>query len=122
INLGNVDPILWAAYGAALAYPGVRGIGFMSVTLVKLWGAWPLLFALVRREWRTVVTAVATFVVACAAVSLVLGPAEFANAFYSWFRHMLPAAGQGSFNPYNVSIPTAVLRVARELGWEYTTG
>jgi hypothetical protein len=35
---------------------------------------------------------------------------------------MLPVAGQGTFNPYNVSLSFLVLRIARWLGWEYVSG
>src|SRR5690606_12033621 len=74
INLGNVDPLLWAAFGAALAYPAVRGFGLMAISLIKLWGAWPLLFALTRGEWRTIRSALLTFAAASGLVALILGP------------------------------------------------
>jgi len=123
VNLGNVDPILWAIFGLALAYPAARGIGFMSMALVKLYGVWPLVFAAARREWRTVRAAGATLLGACLLVALILGPTTFVRESLAWFQYMLPVGGQGTFNDYNISISFFGLRVARWLGWwDYTAG
>jgi hypothetical protein len=122
INLGNVDPLLWVAFGAALAYPALRGVGFMAIALVKLWGVWPLLFATLRGEKRTVWTAVATLIAGTVLSAVVLGMSGFTNETMAWIEHMLPVAGQGTFNAYNISIPFALLRAAQYFGWEYVSG
>jgi hypothetical protein len=122
INLGNVDPLLWAFYGLALAYPAWRGFGFMSSALIKLYGVWPLFFAALDREWRTIRTALLTLLGGIVLASLALGPADFVRESINWFRYMLPVAGQGTFNPYNVSLSFLVLRAARHLGWQYVSG
>jgi hypothetical protein len=122
LNLGNVDPLLWAFFGLALAVPAARGAGFVGLALVKLYGAWPLLFAAIGRDWRTVRGAAVTFGAALLAVMAILGAGRFVDEFAAWFRYMLPVAGQGTFNPYNISISFLGLRVARWLGWEYVSG
>ncbi|MDH4231495.1 MAG: hypothetical protein OEW04_05630 [Nitrospirota bacterium] len=52
LSLGQVDPILWSLFGLSLIFPKLRGAGTMAITLVKLWGVWPLVTAF--REGRSV--------------------------------------------------------------------
>jgi hypothetical protein len=122
ILLGNVDPILWAFFGAALAYPAFRGVGFMGIALIKLYGVWPLLVATLDRDGRTIRAAASTLLAGVVVAAAILGPGRFITESLAWFQHMLPVLGQGTFNGYNVSISFFALRIARWVGWEYVAG
>lgn len=126
--VGNVEPVLWALFGVALAFPAARGFGFAGSAMVKLYGAWPLLAALPREGWRVVRGAAAALALGTALCMVVLGPGVFVRSLWDWARYMLPVVGQGTFafDPVyggtNVSISFAGLRAARALGWEYPPG
>jgi hypothetical protein len=126
--VANVEPVLWALFGAALAWPAARGFGFAASAMVKLYCAWPLLAAVPREGWRVVRGAALALALGTVLCMLVLGPGVFARSMLDWARYMLPVVGQGTwaFDPHyggtNVSFSFAVLRVARELGWEYRPG
>jgi hypothetical protein len=122
ISTGQLDPVLWALFGLALAVPGFRGAGFTMSAMVKLYCAWPLLLALRYEGRRVLVPAVAAVASGILIGMLVMGPIGYAGAFIDWARYMLPVVGQGTFNPYNISISFAGLRLLAELGWEYTPG
>jgi hypothetical protein len=126
--VANVEPVLWALFGAALAWPAARGLGFAASAMVKLYCAWPLLAAVSREGWRVVRGAALALALGTVLCMLVLGPGVFARSMLDWARYMLPVVGQGTwaFDPHyggtNVSFSFAILRVARELGWEYRPG
>jgi hypothetical protein len=128
IMVANVEPVLWALFGLALAFPLARGFGFMASAMVKLYGAWPLLVATSREGWRVVWGAGAALVLGVVVCVLVLGPGEFLGGMRDWVRYMVPVVGQGTFmvdrvhGGANVSLSFAGLRLARSLGWEYQAG
>jgi hypothetical protein len=123
LSYGNVEPILWAMFGLALLSPKARGAGFSAITMIKLYGAWPLLFAL-HREFRRIVTSASIMIaVGAGLAALALGSIGVMEGFKDWVRYMLPVVGQGTFHPSNVSISFATVRVSLLLGlWEYTPG
>lgn len=118
ISLGQIDPILWAAFGVALAVPALRGACFAGSAAVKLYAGWPLLFAIRREGARVLLPALGLGAVLFIMSGVVLG----FGAYVDWARYMLPVIGQASFNPDNVSLSFAGLRLARVLGWEYVPG
>jgi hypothetical protein len=129
LQLANVEPVLWALFGAALAFPALRGFGFTASAMVKLYCAWPLLLALKTEGRRVALSAAAALALGAVAGCLALGPARFFGALWDWTRYFLPVLGQGTFhvdtrnNGINLSIPMAGLRLARHLGWwEYAPG
>lgn len=118
LSLGQIDPILWALFGVALAVPALRGFGFATSAAVKLYAGWPLLFAIRREGKQVLLPAFAVFVVCYLVAGLTLG----FDILFVWARTMLPVVSQGTFNADNVSISFAGLRLAREFGWEYVPG
>lgn len=125
---GNVEPLLWLAFGLALVFPAARGPGFTFAAAVKTFGIWPLLLAF-REEGPRAVRGAALIAGGLALLgSIVMGPAAFVGACADWFRYMLPAASQGSFAISkglgfgNLSLGMAGLRIAGALGWEYVAG
>ncbi len=122
-NTGNVDPVLFASFGIALAYPSARGSGFMAPALVKLYGIWPLALAVKLEGRRVLLGGVVTLGLGVLMSSLILGPVEFLEASLSWFRWLLPTAGQGTWHRWNVSLSFGVLRLLEAAGaWEYVEG
>jgi hypothetical protein len=122
LDLGQVDPLLWAAFGLALSYPSLRGVFTMSISIVKPWGIWPLLGSAGEgcRVWCG-----AILVLAGSALfgALVLGGPEFVEACRNWFTQVLPSLSQGAWSPYNRSLSFALLRFSHNLGlWEYDGG
>jgi hypothetical protein len=120
VKQGNIDPLLWAAYGWALALPRAQGAGLSLVASVKVFFVWPLLLTVRdRRTWRD---AAVVFASLGALAVVIMGPASFLQACVGWFREVPAYHGQGTFRPWNVSLSFAVIRVARLLGWDYETG
>lgn len=126
--LANVEPVLWALFGAALAFPTLRGFGFTASAMVKLYCAWPLLLALRLEGWRVVRSALVALGAGVLAGCLALGFAGFFDSLRDWATYLLPVVGQGTFHVntrfggINLSVPLAGLRLARHLGWEYVPG
>lgn len=128
LMVANVEPVLWALFGLALAFSWARGFGFMASAMVKLYGAWPLLVATSREGWGVLRGAGVALALGVAVCALVLGPATFVSGLLDWARYMVPVVGQGTFmvdrvhGGANVSLSFAGLRVARYLGWDYQPG
>ena len=117
LSFGNVDPLLWALFGLALATP-VRGAAFAASALVKLYATWPLLLASAR-EGRRVMLPAACVILA----GLLVGAAACgSSSWIDWARYFLPVLGQGTFNPGNLSLSFAGIRLARVFGWRYLGG
>lgn len=128
LMVANVEPVLWALFGLALAFSWARGFGFMASAMVKLYGAWPLLVATSREGWGVLRGAAVALGLGSLVCAVVLGPAVFVNGLLDWARYMVPVVGQGTFmvdrvhGGANVSLSFAGLRVARSFGWEYQPG
>jgi hypothetical protein len=105
--------MLW---GLALAGVG-RGALLSVSMLVKVYGVWPLLVA-ISRDRRLIIPAI---MVSLAALGLGIGMCGV-DSYTMWATAVLPVAGQGTFDSDNWSLSMGVLRLARWLGWEYTTG
>lgn len=118
LSLGQIDPLLWALFGVALVVPALRGAGFATSAVVKLYAGWPLLFAIGREGRRVLVPALGV----AAAGFLVGGLTLGFGIFFTWAQTMLPVVSQGTFNADNVSLSFAGLRLARMLGWDYVPG
>ena len=122
---GNVEPLLWAAFGLALVLAPVRGPALAAIALVKLWAIWPLCAVASRRNGargRVLLSAGGTALAAAAASALVLGPTRFVQSCLDWITYTLPVVGQGFAWSYNVSLSYAVLRVIGALGGAYAGG
>jgi hypothetical protein len=119
LSLGQLDPILWAVFGLALASSRFRAVGFAVLTMVKLYGAWPLVLSWWYEGRRAVIPAAATVALGVGVGAIVKGPVGYITAFADWIRYMGPVVGQGTFNPHNVSLSFAGLRVLIELGWDF---
>lgn len=124
LALGNPDPLVWVGIGVGVAASGAaRGAGFMSSALIKLFGVWPLLAAVLRREGgRVLLGAGLCAAVLGGAAMAILTPARFVASSIAYARDMLPALGQGTFAPENLSLSMAGLRLARSFGWHYAGG
>lgn len=122
LSLGNVDPLLWAAFGIALVSRPLRGAGMAASALVKIYCIWPLLYVMYRERQSAIPSAGAVLFAGLGAATLTLGPVGLLSALVDWLRYMLPVAGQGTFNEQNYSLSMLGLRVARMLGWEYSGG
>lgn len=124
LALGNPDPLVWVGIGVGVAATGAsRGAGFMSAALIKLFGVWPLLASVVRKDGRrALVGAGICATVLGGAAMAILSPTRFAESSIAYVRYMLPALGQGTFAPNNLSLSMAGLRLARLFGWEYLGG
>jgi hypothetical protein len=122
LELGQVDPLLWAFFGLALAIPILRGFFTAAVALVKPWGTWPLLFSL-REGWRVWVGGGLFLVSGVLIGSFVLGVSGFVVACRIWLTEILPSLAQGAWSPDNHSLSFAFLRAMRTLwGWDYSGG
>lgn len=127
VGLGQVDALLWCAFGLALVglqsgkSGGRIGAGWLlgCATLVKIYSFWTL-FALRERGSRVQVGtgALLALLIGIGVGALVCGLASYGT----WAHLVLPVAGQGTFNADNVSLSMGVLRIARLVGWHYASG
>ncbi len=122
LAIANPEPVLWALYGMSLAFPLWRGFGFASAASIKIFGGWPLLFAIRREGRRVLASAVAAVGIASAIAVSVLGWRGFLSSLIDWFRFALPGVSQGYFSPQNISLSMLALRLARVAGWTYVAG
>lgn len=120
LGMANIGPVLWALFGLALVSLRLRGGMFAAVALVKVHTMWPLAVASWHDRARVYVPAAIVLLVGLLAGAL--APGGF-GAWLDWVRYAAPnAPAQGTFNHANISISFAGLRLARMLGWHYTTG
>lgn len=122
LSSGQIDPILWALFGMALAIPKLKGACLMSITLVKPWALWPLLWA-IKDRWKVVNGALIVALGSLVLGGFVRGVEVFYSEWLTWLRDVLPFLGQGSWATGNWSISFGVLRVLKQLGfWKYPDG
>jgi len=122
LSLGQIDPILWALFGIALAIPSLRGTGTMAIAMVKLWGIWPLVAALNddRRAWRGGLLMLLSGI---GVGILGMGPMEFYKSCQYWLSYVLPTISQGTWDADNRSLSFALLRALKTAGvWHYESG
>jgi hypothetical protein len=113
INMGQADVLVWAMIGAGLAFPALRGAGFAAAALTKVHGVWPLATSLWREGSRVLLSAGVAVALAVVLAVAALGPAGSVRASAEWFRYVVPALGQGQFDPGQ---PSLELRLPFELG------
>lgn len=119
LRFGNVDPLLWAAFGLALVSPRLRGALLAAVGLVKLHALWPLALTVHHERCRTGLPAALVLGGGVAWSLTIVGWA----AWRDWWLYVLPTSPlQATFHPANVSLAFAGLRLARSLGWHYALG
>lgn len=122
LELGQVDPLLWAFFGLALAVPLLRGMFTMAIAVVKPWGVWPLLWSLRegRRVWAGAGLVIGVSLLACC---VVLGIYGFAASCRIWLTEVVPSLAQGAWAPDNQSLSFAILRILQDIGlWNYSGG
>jgi hypothetical protein len=138
--VGQIDSLIWALFGIALAWPAARGFSFAAAALIKPFSVWPLGLAL-WREGRPVALG-AAFAVAIAVVlsAAAMGPVRFVHASVDWISRVYPAVAQGQFTYIvsgltdvnavnhllgyfgtgNLSLGFLPLQLARAAGWSFT--
>ncbi|MDQ3814222.1 MAG: DUF2029 domain-containing protein [Armatimonadota bacterium] len=114
MSFGNAEPMLWALFGLSLATPN-RGAALAGATLIKLHALWPLLLAIRHEGRRVPLPALLVIGFGLLLGWLVCGM----QSYLSWWPAISPVLRQGTFNPDNISLSFAVLRLARLLGWDY---
>ncbi|MCI0434453.1 MAG: DUF2029 domain-containing protein [Gemmatimonadetes bacterium] len=138
--LGQIDVMLWAAFGIALAVPRLRGAAFAASSMVKVYAIWPLLVAAQREGRRVIPGALVAGIVGLAIGVAALGPSGFVESFREWFVHVVPTLSQGQFSGAgdrplptsvadwlepvggNYSLAFAPVQLALLLGWDYGGG
>jgi len=118
MSVGNVDAILWPVF--ALAAIVERPVWcYTLMALIKPYAAWPLLVCATRQgvrtlRWPLLAAAVLTIVItACFGIS----------QFVLWYKWVIPAVSQGTFDTINISLSVDILRLLRYVGlWHYSTG
>lgn len=119
MTYGNAEPFVWALFGVALTAGATgRGIAFSVAALIKIHPVLTLLIAC-RREGKPVVLPAAITLTAGFCLGILVFGFE---AYRDWWIAVPSVVGQGSFNHANFSLSFAGLRLAREFGWEYTSG
>jgi hypothetical protein len=116
LSLGQIDPLLWALFGIALAAPPLQGAGLLAITLVKPWALLPLLWSF--KEGRRVQVGTSILFVCAIAIGLYTrGIDIYLSEWTVWFKDILPFLGQGSWAAGNMSISFGALRVLAEFGF-----
>lgn len=123
LNLGNVEPVLWLLFALALISlekrPAWTQVLLAAMVLFKPYAILPLVVVAARRSKQEALPAVVFLSASIGAALMVGGIGPFAL----WVKDALPLASQGTFSPFNVSAPFAVLRVLHGLGiWHFTNG
>ena len=122
LELGQVDPLLWAFFGLALSFPVSRGFFTMAISIIKPWGIWPFLWSLTE-GYRVWVGALLVLAGSAIMGTLVMGGVEFVGACHDWLTNVLPSVAQGTWSSDNRSLSFAVLRIAHSAGlWSYEGG
>jgi hypothetical protein len=113
--IGNADPVVWAIVG--LAFTTGRTAEWLAVAVqIKTYAAAALgLFLWDHRDgWKRPL----------AILALGFTAAFLADPAWpkEWLRTVAPAARQGTLWGTNWSLPMAIVRVCRALGWQYHGG
>ena len=117
MGLGNVDPLLYALFGLALA-ANRRGVPLALGMLIKPYFLYFLALAAYREGRKVYVPAVAVIIAALTSGILACG----FHSYMDWARYALSPLSQGTFEPGNISLSFALLRLATFLGWQCPTG
>jgi hypothetical protein len=136
MSTGNIDPLLWTLYAAAMVVilPHVSTdtsattsdrqwtiaqVFLALMTLFKPYAALPWLVMAMRRGVRTAIPGMILVIVLTVATLAVGGARQFTD----WLTQAVPLVAQGTFHPINWSISFLVLRLLHGLGWwHYVSG
>jgi hypothetical protein len=114
--VGQIDSLIWALFGIALAFPAARGFSFAAAALIKPFSVWPLGLAL-WREGRPVALGAGLAIAIAVVLSVaVMAPVRFVHASVDWFSRVYPTVAQGQFT-YIVSGLTDVPAVNHIVGY-----
>jgi hypothetical protein len=137
--VGQIDSLIWALFGIALAFPLARGFGFAAAAMTKPFAVWPLGLALWRERGPVAVGASLAITVAVGLAALAMGPVSLVRASLEWLTHIYPTLSQGQFayiaydvtgnatlnhvlsylGHGNLSLGFLPLQLAHAAGWEF---
>jgi hypothetical protein len=116
VYVGQIDSLIWALFGLALAFPALRGFGFAASAMIKPFAVWPLALALWRERGPVAIGAGLAIVAALGLSALALGPVGLVRASLGWLTGIYPALAQGQL-AFSVVEVTGVPAVDRVLGF-----
>jgi hypothetical protein len=137
--VGQIDSLIWALFGIALAFPLTRGFGFATAALTKPFALWALGLALWQERRRIAVGAGIAVVSAVGLSAAMMGPMGLVRAMTMWLTDIYPSLAQGQFGyavadvtsnkslnqalgflgTGNLSLGFLPLQVAHAAGWEF---
>jgi hypothetical protein len=137
--VGQIDSLIWALFGIALAFPLARGFGFAAAAMTKPFAVWPLGLALWRERRPVAIGAGLAITVAVGLAALAMGPVALVRASLEWLTHIYPTLSQGQFayiaydvtgnetlnhalsylGHGNLSLGFLPLQLAHVAGWEF---
>ena len=97
VSAGQIEPLIWALFGAALVFPAARGFALAAAGAAKLYALWPLGLALWRDRRRAAIGAAAAVGLACIAAVAALGARGTVTASMTWLTGVYPSLAQGQF-------------------------
>jgi hypothetical protein len=95
--VGQIDSLIWALFGIALAFPLARGFGFAAAAMTKPFAVWPLALALWRERRPVAVGAGLAITIAVCLAALAMGPVSLVRASLEWLTDIYPTLAQGQF-------------------------
>lgn len=116
LYVGQIDSLIWALFGLALAYPAARGFGFAASAMTKPFAVWPLGLALWRERRPVAVGAGLAIGLVVGLSALALGPARLVKTSFEWLTSVYPALAQGQL-AYRVADVTGVPATDHVLGF-----
>jgi hypothetical protein len=137
--VGQIDSLIWALFGVALAFPLARGFGFAAAAMTKPFAVWPLGLALWRERRPVAVGAGLAIVAAVGLSAAAMGPVRLVQASLEWLTSIYPALSQGQFaysvtdvtgshtlnhllgfiGTGNISLGFLPLHLAHAAGWDF---
>lgn len=138
-SVGQIEPLLWALFGLGLVAVvrttersderRVQSVGFSLwtiCTLIKPFYMWSIFAEMAdvgrAKGIKVLLRSLAPAIIITGALLLCGGIICGWDSYVVWLRDVLPSLSQGSFNPGNVSVSMAALRVARLAGWQLSGG
>lgn len=125
IGIGNIDPLLWAYYG--IGFLGVYASTFWVISaIIKPLFIWSYLAQMIdiyrRNDTKLLLRSLILSIIVTICLFLYGGIVCGWDSYLFWLHHILPTLSQGDFNPENVSLSFAFIRLALVLGWHYPGG
>jgi hypothetical protein len=114
--VGQIDSLIWALFGIALAFPLARGFGFAAAAMTKPFAVWPLALALWRERGPVAVGAAVAVLAAVGLSAVAMGPIPLVRASLAWLTDIYPALAQGQL-AYTVSDVTSSQTLNHVLGF-----